>query len=259
MTHRSKGERRRELRACLQLLVRVEGYETDRTSWTELTTTHNTSAQGISFDLPRRLVVGQVLKLRLTLPFSESATHTDMKEPSYGVYAIVRDVRTENGVSRVGAMFFGERPPKGFDRNPAALYLLPWDMSPEGWRELVHVNQEPRLPDSTPHPPHRDRRASLRFDLSVDFLVQHVDEWEGILQEGLTVAENMSRGGARLLTNTALSRGDVVILKEIGGTFITRAEVTGFYLDEDGSRHVRVRFLGAQGPEHLIPNTPDQT
>ena len=250
MKPRPKGERRQELRVDLPLLVRVEGYQSDRTSWTELTTTRNASASGISFAVEHRLLVGQVVKLRLMLPF---AGEQPQKPPAYGVYAVVRDVLPENGVSRVGAMFFGEQPPKDFDRNPAALYLLPWDVSPEGWRDLVARAEDAGTARPSRPPLTSDRRVFPRFEISVNFLVQHVDEWEEILEEGLTVAENLSRGGARLLTTATLGRGDIVILREIGGTFITRAEVTGFDYDNDGSRHVRVRFLGPQGPDHLIP------
>jgi hypothetical protein len=251
MGTRSKPERRQDLRVDLPLLVRVEGFQSDRTSWTEVTTTRNTSASGVSFALEHRLLVGQVLKLRLMLPFPDQG-QKDM-QPSYGVYALVRDVLPENGVTRVGAMFFGEQPPKGFEKNPGALYLLPWDVSPEGWRDLVGRGEGPRPEDSSAETEAGDRRVFPRFEISVDFVVQHVDEWEGILEEGLMVAENLSRGGAQLLTNTALRRGDVVILREIGGVFVTQAEVTGFDFDEDGARHVRVKFLGNHGPDHLIP------
>lgn len=250
MTPRSKGERRQELRVDLSLLVHVEGFKTDHTSWTEVTTTRNTSASGVSFALERRPLVGQVLKLRLMLPFSAPDRRT---EPSFGVYAVVRDVLPENGGARVGAMFVGDRLPEGFDGNPAALYLFPCDVSPEDWRDMIRPVGAALPPDAPVRSLPRDRRESPRFEISAHFLVQHVDEWEGILEEGLTVAENLSRGGALLLTTAALSQGDIVILREIGGGFVTRAEVTGFDFDEDGTRHVRVKFLGASGPDHLLP------
>ena len=246
----SKAERRQEPRVELPLLVRVEGFQSDRTSWTEVTTTRNASASGVSFALERHLLVGQVLRIRLMPDLRKEAS-----EPSYGAYAVVRDVKPENGVSRVGAKFFGEQPPKGFDSNPTASYLPAWDVSPEGWRDLVRARlEEHRPPDSPGDGRGHDRRVSPRFEISVNFLAQHVDEWEGILGEGLTVAENLSRGGARLLTATSLGRGHIVILREIGGAFVTRAEVIGFDYDDDGARHVRVKFLGDQGPDHLIPD-----
>jgi hypothetical protein len=254
MKPRSRAERRQELRVDLPLLVRVEGFQSDRTSWSELTTTRNASASGVSFALEHRLLVGQVLRLRLMLPFAAQDRQDDEAQPSYGVYAVVRDVQAENGVSRVGAMFFGEQPPKGFDSNPGALYLLPWDVSPEGWRDLVARGANRPAAELTAETLPRDRRLFPRFEISVNFLVQHVDEWEGILEEGLTVAENLSHGGARLLTTTSLGRGDIVILREIGGAFVTRAEVAGFDYDDDGARHVRVKFLGDRGPDHLIPD-----
>lgn len=245
--HDPKGEeRRRDPRADLNLLVRVEGYEADRTRWHELTTSLDASAGGLSLPVKRPLVVGQVLKLQLMLPSSKLLLRSGGEGPHYGVYAIVRDTTLENGVYRVGAMFFGESPPQGFESNPAALYLLPCDVSPEGWPG------PPPPRDRAESPAPRDRRGTERFDISVNFLAQQVDEWEGILQEGLTVTENLSQGGARLLTAASVRKGDILILREVGGGFVTRAEVTNLYADEDGTRHLHVRFLG-EGPEHLVP------
>jgi len=61
----------------------------------------------------------------------------------------------------------------------------------------------------------------------VNFTLQLVDEWGAVLQEELTVADNVARGGARVMTSLAFTVGDILLLQEAGGGFATRAEVRG--------------------------------
>lgn len=253
MAEEAKGERRRDLRVSLNLLVRVEGYEADKSHWNELTTTHNASAGGVAFHLERPLFVGQVLRLTMKLPFPRQGAETERHgHPSYDVYGIVRDSQPENGGWRAGVMFFGEQPPRGFEDNPGARFLFPWD-----------VRSAAAPPQPAPDPPardpgaqdrRRDRRVSERYDVTADFWLQQVDEWEEILGEGFTVSENISRGGARLVTAIPVVRGDILLLRELGGRFETRAEVTDLVVDKDGVRRLHVRFVGGPSPDHLVPD-----
>ena len=62
------------------------------------------------------------------------------------------------------------------------------------------------------------------------------------LQEERTIAENVGRGGARVMTTTSsLSIGDVVQIEEVGGPFKTRADVRGTFVGRDGIRRLNLR------------------
>jgi hypothetical protein len=107
----------------------------------------------------------------------------------------------------------------------------------------------PAIP--TPTPP--DRRRATRLDIPVNFMIRRVDGAGKVLEEHQTYAENVGRGGARVMTTmTALAPGDIVHLEEIGGLFKTRAEVRGSYVGKDHVRRLNLRFLDSPAPDYLV-------
>ena len=67
------------------------------------------------------------------------------------------------------------------------------------------------------------------------------------------MAENMSRGGARVFTTwSALVPGDIVHLEHVDGPFKTRAEVRGSYVGTDNVRRLNLHFLDSPAPDYLV-------
>ena len=98
-----------------------------------------------------------------------------------------------------------------------------------------------------------DRRCVTRLDIFVNFVLRRVGTLGTVLQEERTIAENMGRGGARVMTTMAsLAPGDIVHLEEVGGPFKTRAEVRGRYVGQDGIRRLNLRFLDSPAPDYLV-------
>ncbi len=317
------SERRKNLRNLLALPVRVQGFFADGSTWEELTTTVDVSAGGACFSLTREAELGQVLHLSLPLP--KRLRQYDVNDASYHVFTLVRGVRRKGELLRVGVMFFGKHPPRGFRDRPAARYLLPTDSIvnapvPQGLRPgetpyggnraaaappgpadgeppsldtLVGAGS-PRplrapLPDDSgdgytppaltapstipkrragvppapvPGAPTRafepssevplDRRGAPRVELFVNFTLQLVDEWGAVLQEELTVADNIAPGGARIMTSLAFQVGEVLLLQEAGGGFATRAEVRGITKVQPAVDRLHLRFLDRQAPDRLL-------
>ena len=283
------------------------------------------SAGGACFPLSHEAELGQVLLLSLALP--KRLRQYDLNDASYRVYSLVRGVRRRADQPRVGVMFFGKYPPRGFQERPAARYLLPSDSivnapAPQGLRAgetpfagtpaaapaesgldldapsldtLVggptgsHRPVSAPLPDDSgagytppPSPPRprsrgpapacrpppcrarRPRSSSPRrrcrttaaraprVDLFVNFTIQLVDEWGAVLQEELTVADNVAKGGARVMTALAFQVGDVLLLQEAGGGFATRAEVRAITRVQRTVDRLHLRFLDRQAPERLL-------
>jgi hypothetical protein len=98
----------------------------------------------------------------------------------------------------------------------------------------------------------QDRRRCPRVQLFVNFTIQLVDEWGAVLQEELTVADNVSMGGARVMTSLAFQVGEVLLLQEAGGGFATRAEVRGITRLQPTVDRLHLRFLDRQAPERLL-------
>jgi hypothetical protein len=333
----STKERRKEIRQGLAIQVRVRGFLADGGMWEEITHTVDVSQGGACFPLNHEAELGQVLLLTLALP--KRLRQYDLTDAVYRVYALVRGVRHRADQPRVGVMFFGKYPPRGFQDRPAARYLLPTDSivnapAPQGLRAgetpfggtpaavpggagpdldppsldtLVgapngsppdvglpsggdsHRPLSAPLPDDsgatyTPpaltalstipkgragvppapvpgapkpafQPTHEvpsDRRSARRVELFVNFTIQLVDEWGAVLQEELTVADNVARGGARVMTSLSFQVGEILLLQEAGGGFATRAEVRGITRAQPTVDRLHLRFLDRQAPERLL-------
>jgi hypothetical protein len=347
-------ERRKNDRLGLAIPARVQGFFADSSTWEEITTTIDVSQGGACFPLTHEVELGQVLLLSLPLP--KRLRQYDLNDVSYRVYTLVRGVRRRADQPRVGVMFFGKFPPRGFHEKPAARYLLPSDSvanapAPLGLRPgdtgtpalgvagppltgvytpARGVREEPSTGAHTPargvnegpitgshtpargvregpitgaHTPARgtrptpsagtsrprvegtpatpyravgrpgvppaptpgpseeflpsrqepgERRGAPRVQVFLNFTIQQVDEWGAVLQEELTVADNVSKGGVRVMTTLAFQVGDVVLLQEAGGGFATRAEIRAITRVQPTIDRLHLHFLDREAPQRLL-------
>jgi hypothetical protein len=244
--HAAEAERRRERRAPLHQVLVFQAYNSDGSTFEDRAELCDASTRGASFLLGQPLDPGRVLHLAAPLP--RRFRSFDAETPSYFVYAIVRHANPVEDRWRVGVMFFGKEPPKGFDAHPGALYFLPTD-SPQ---PTVVGASALRSSRPEPEPDPGGRRQSHRFRIFVDFVLRQVDEWGTVLAEELTVAENVSLGGACVYTSLPLRVGHVVHVQERGGSFEARAEVRDTYVGIDRIRRISLSFLDGRGPAHLV-------
>jgi hypothetical protein len=280
----AQAERRKAYRMGMALPVRATGFADDGAAWEEVSSTEDVSQGGLSLRLHRKVELGQVLALSLPMP--KRLREFDLNEATYRVYGLVRGIIHKDDCERVGVMFFGKYPPRGFHERPGARYLLPSDSvagmpvppelrppspppvpSPSPALAPPAPPVAPPLPVAPPvpapsaaegvhldpmSPALHDRRASPRMNLFVNFTLQLVDEWGTVLQEELTVADNLSRGGAHVMTSLEFAKNDVIQLEESGGGFATRAEVRGVKRGRDGIIRLHLRFLDGQTPDRLL-------
>jgi len=119
-----------------------------------------------------------------------------------------------------------------------------------------HVSHPMPPPPEPEGPPAEDRRQTGRLEIFVNFMIRRTDTQGALLQEERTIAENIGRGGARVLTTmTSLVVGDLVVLDEIGGgtnPLKTRAEVRGIYVGKDNVRRLNLRFVDTKAPDRLV-------
>jgi hypothetical protein len=240
----AESERRRERRAPLHQVLVFQAYNSDGSTFEDRAELCDASTRGASFLLGQRLDPGRVLHLAAPLP--RRFRTFDAETPSYFVYAIVRHAKAVEEGWRVGVMFFGKEPPKGFDTHPGALYFLPTDST-----QPVALSPQ-RVEQPEPEPDPGGRRQSHRFRIFVDFVLRQVDEWGTVLAEELTVAENVSFGGACVYTSLPLRVGHIVHVQERGGSFEARAEIRDTYVGIDRIRRVSLSFLDGRGPAHLV-------
>jgi len=226
-----KAERRRETRLSLRLPVRVQGHDARNQPWEEMAAMENTSYGGAAMRMKRPVVRGQVLLLSLPLP--KHFRHYDLAEAFYRVYALVRHIAGAAGDLRVGVLFLGKSPPKGYEANPGGLYLLPTDPPP--------VTKE-------------ERRKWQRTAIFVNVRLRWTTPGGQEIEEQ-TIAENIGRGGARVMTSLPVVKGDVLRLEEVDGDFQVRAEIRNIYIGADHIPRLNLRFVDAAAPDRLLGPT----
>jgi hypothetical protein len=112
----------------------------------------------------------------------------------------------------------------------------------------------PTAPDPAPRPFGRDRRSETRLETPLTVVVKRLAPGGATLQEERTIADNLSRGGARVrrLTISGFKVGDVVGFEEVGGDFRTRATVRNAYVGPDRIPRLGLQFLDSKAPDRLV-------
>jgi hypothetical protein len=222
--------RRQDARMSLSLPVRVQGFKTDGSAWEEMSTLENVSASGAAFHVRHLAAKGHVFVVSMPLP--KRFRRYDLLESSYRTYALVRHVQSEPTGYRVGVMFLGKTAPPGFEKNPGGLFFLPSDPPP--------VTSA------------KERRKWRRVDIFVNLRLTRLMPQGPGPQEERTIAENISRGGARVLTSMAVAKGELLMVEEIEGAFRSRAEVRNLYIGPDSIPRLNLMFLDGEAPERLV-------
>ena len=125
---------------------------------------------------------------------------------------------------------------------------------------------EVATPASTPTPvptptasaapvgPGAERRRDSRIGISVDLVIARQKADGSFERDERTLADNIGRRGARVLTaDDGASMNDVLRIREHGGDFETRAAVRHVSVGADGIRRLGVEFLDRQAPDRLVP------
>jgi hypothetical protein len=214
-----RPERRKDQRRGFHLPVQVRGFERGGVPWEELTTTEDASSDGISVRLNHAVAMGQVLYLALPLP--DALRRHDFGQPSYRIYSLVRYAVPGRPPVRVGLMFLGRNPPRGYEENPTGLFLLPSDAKPA----------------------FATRRAFKRHPLEIKLRLRRLNPPPHELGEEVTISEDISQGGAKVRTSLPITRGEYVEVQEIGGKLLTRAIVQNVAIGKDNVPRLNLQFL----------------
>jgi hypothetical protein len=215
VSEQSKQDRRADARMSVQVPIRVHsGYDRVQTPQATLATITDASLRGVGLLLDHPLAVGQIVRLELLAPLRGGPFLLGGR--SVRAYGVVRNVRA-----------------------PAA----------EGHRVGVSFYDFLEAEDARPRARPDERRRFPRYAIPVHFVVEQASP----ARAALSVAEDLSRGGAQLSVCLSLQRGDIVRISQTEGGFETRAEITHAAAQPDGLVRLHVKFLDGQVPEHVVP------
>ncbi|MET0554123.1 MAG: protein kinase [Vicinamibacteria bacterium] len=110
------------------------------------------------------------------------------------------------------------------------------------------------VPAAEPSGSGAERRRDSRLGISVDLVVARLKPDGSFERDERTLADNIGRRGARVLTaDDGAAVNDVLRIREHGGDFETRAAVRHVSVGTDGIRRLGVEFLDRQAPDRLVP------
>ena len=194
-----------------------------------MSATNDASYGGASFPLKHAHGLGQVVLLSLPLP--RNFRRYALTDTSYKSYALIRVSRPgARDTTKVGVMFLGRTPPRGFHENPGGRYLLPGD----------EVDDPSRR---------GERRQHERLLLFVNLTVQRTS---GAGDAERTVTENLSYGGARVLSTMAVAAGDVVVVSDTARRASASAIVRNVFVAPDRVVRLNLQFRDLASFERLL-------
>jgi two-component system response regulator (stage 0 sporulation protein F) len=119
---------------------------------------------------------------------------------------------------------------------------------PVHFKELQDAlrRQLPALPSSA------EARDSPREDVYVKVRLVRLDESVPGQREEITVTENLSAGGACVITGLPVAKGERVLIEELTGALRTRAAVQQVSIGTDGIPRLHLAFLDLDTPKSLL-------
>ncbi len=122
-------------------------------------------------------------------------------------------------------------------------------------RAPLNVPKPAPAPPPAPAPRSEERRKDSRLAISVDVKLRRLSPSGVVLEEERTVADNVGRHGARVMSAMRdVGIGEVLSVHEVGTDFQTRAEVRAVYVGSDRIQRLGLQFLDHATPVRLLPD-----
>jgi hypothetical protein len=239
-----KYEKRRIQRISLSLTARVD-VRVDRTlSWNETVRVKDVSMFGAGFTLQRPIKRGRLLLM--TMPLPRDLRCFDRAEPLYKIWANVRRcIKSTTGEEySVGVAFIGKSPPATALENPSQLYdIAHADQAPgEFWR-LIPADLMSKASHRS-----KDDRKHTRYAIPETLVIQRLDASGKAMDPEFSVTENISLGGACVLTTLSAEAGTFVRVTSDRLGVAILCIVRRMRVGEDGVTRLHLEFVDRHFP-----------
>ena len=216
-TEEEKANRRARERFELSIAVEVTGYSESASDWHEAVQSIDLSRSGGCILLSRRVLVGNVLYLRMPMP--TILRKHEYIEQIYATYAIVRWIRPpRDGFRLVGVEFIGELPPPGFSQRPWATFQI------GSWEGA-------------------NRRAEARNRVSEAIEIEYFDESERLIKKNSGFIEDISSSGVRVCAQQPPLDADLIRIIRPKVSVALFAVVRNRFRGRDGYERLCAKFI----------------
>lgn len=238
-------DNRRIQRYALSLPTRVEVQVDKNFAWNEITRLEDVSAFGAAINLKRPVKRGRLLTMSVPMP--RQLRCYDYLEPQYKIWGLVRRCIPlgDNPAAEsyaVGVAFVGKNPPAKYLENPSKLFDLS-EREDGGLWQLIEADPNPDESDLPAY-----LRRHTRFAIPESLLIEMLDENGDVAASEVSVAENISVGGASVFTSFDIGNGAFLRVKSQRHDLSIISIVRGRHLGADGIVRLHLEFV-----DHLYP------
>jgi hypothetical protein len=200
MTFTNEVELRRVERTPVSINASVKAREDENSFWKEDTSLINVSRAGASFYADYKCQVGQLVSLLFPMP--KNLRLYDQDEINYRVWGLVQhcnavDNDEISGKYYVGVAFIGKSAPISYYQNPRQTYRISGVDETGLWK--ITENERPFV-----------NRKDSRFPIPLEVTIRIINDRNIVVAEEETVTENISFGGAAVLSSLSVETGGVV-------------------------------------------------
>jgi len=189
----------------------------------EIARTTYISANKATIPLRRQLQIGMIVRTALPLP--PSWRKHSFTDAVYVCPAEVAAIKQEND-------FF--------------VTLLNFLSDKEAMRRRREYESMKRTIEMNAKAKPINRRHDSRLEIPVELTLQVLNDFGNVFSNETTITENISKGGARLMTSQEVRSGDIVRVKAVREDFESRAVVKNAYMSSDRVRRINIQFMDAQ-------------
>ncbi len=222
----------------------VKGKDEGEGKWKEVADLISVSATGASFNLARNCEPGNLISLMIPLPVHLRCY--DFDRELYRVWGLVQHcepITTDDPSNfHIGVAFIGKTCPDSYKADPLQHYRIA-GVGDDGMWSVAELK--------TPF----KKRADVRFWKPVDLYLALIDTKDGSTGGERTVAENVSRSGAAVLTTLKVGIGDRVKFISEEYDFSGLAVVCNMQPGDDNRTRLHLKFVNATFPVKALMNS----
>ncbi|MEP7212415.1 MAG: PilZ domain-containing protein [Acidobacteriota bacterium] len=232
----------------MSLYTVVKVKEDSSKEWKEVADIISVSASGAGFFLARPCEVGRLVNLMMPLP--AHLRSYDHDKELYRVWGLVQhcyEVSNESGKGfQVGVAFVGKDSPASYKKDPNTSYRIS-GMGPDGLWKVTETKGVFK------------KRRDMRYWTTVELYLALVDSKKDAVSGERTIAENISRSGAAVLTTLDVNVGDRVKFISEKYDFSGLAVVCNCQESDDKRKRLHLQFVEAVFPVNRLAVVASET
>lgn len=225
----------------------VKGKNADGETWKEVADIISVSASGAGFYLERECQVGTLVSLIVPLPANQRCYDHDKE--LYRIWGLIQHCNSLSGEDQpgyhIGVAFIGKNAPESYREDAMQGYKI-CGMNEDGLWKVKEAKTAFKA------------RRDVRYWKAIDLYLAIVDPKRGSVGGERTTTENISKGGAAVLSNLDVNVGDRVKFISEQFDFSGLAVVCNRQIGDDRRARLHLKFVENKFPiKNLDLNGPN--